>query len=320
MAKKVLVTGSCGFIYSNFIIYALQNTDWDLVSVDKLTYAGSRLNISHNKDIQMKRHKFYLADVCDYHTIEKIFDIEKPDIVIHSAAESNVDRSIDSSHEFIKTNVIGTHSMLEAAKNVHTPELFVNSSTDEVFGQILEGSFDESSMLDPRNPYSASKASADLLGQSYYETHGLPVVTTRCCNVFGPRQDITKLVPKSIVNVLTGKKIPIYGKGNQVRQWIYTRDVYNAVKCIIEKGTAGEVYNISSDQERTNIEIIDMMCKELGVGKEVLEFVDDRKGHDFRYAVDASKLKALGWKSEYELEGAIAHTVNWYRANKWGWK
>ena len=212
---KVLVTGSCGFIFSNFIIYALQDTKWDLVSIDKLTYAGSLYNISHNSNVHNKRHKFYLGDVCDYHFVKNVFDIEKPDIVIHGAAESHVDNSIEGSHAFVTTNVTGTHSMLEAALKVHMPQKFINISTDEVYGSVEEGFSLETDILEPRSPYSSTKASADLLGQSYYVTHGVPVITTRCSNNFGPRQHVEKFIPKTITNILTGQKIPLYGDGKE---------------------------------------------------------------------------------------------------------
>lgn len=311
---KVLVTGSCGFIFSNFVIYALQNTKWDIVSVDKLTYAGSLLNVP-----QVKRHKLYVGDVCDYHFIKKVFEIEKPDIVIHGAAESHVDNSIESSHDFVKTNVAGTHSMLEAALHVHTPERFINISTDEVYGSVEDGSSKESDPLEPRSPYSSTKASADLLGQSYFVTHGLPVITTRCSNNFGPRQHVEKFIPKVITNILTGKKIPLYGDGKNMREWIYVKDNFGALEAIIERGVPGEVYNISSGHEKQNIEVLDTIFDIMG-GRELLEFVEDRKGHDRRYSVDCSKIKSIGWEPQYEFESALAHTVGWYKANNWFWR
>jgi len=316
---KVLVTGSAGFIFSNFMIYAQQETDWDLISVDKLTYAGSLLNISHNADVFNKRHKFYMADVCDHHVIQKIFSIEKPDIVIHGAAESHVDNSIESSHNFVNTNVMGTHSMLEAALKVHTPQKFINISTDEVYGSVETGHSIESDPLEPRSPYSSTKAGADLLAQSYYTTHGLPVITTRCSNNFGPRQHIEKFVPKVITNILTDKKIPLYGDGKNKREWIYVKDNFYALKTIIESGVPGEAYNISSDAEMENIEILHTIFKLMGRGEGLLEYVTDRKGHDRRYSVDCSKLKTLGWKPQYELESALAHTIGWYKSNRWFW-
>lgn len=318
---KVLVTGSCGFIFSNFIIYALQETTWQLVSLDKLTYAGSLSNISYNTDVHNKRHKFYLGDVCDHHFVKKVFEMEKPDIVIHGAAESHVDNSIKNSHNFVSTNVLGTHSMLEAAREVHTPQKFINISTDEVYGSVEEGASLETDPLEPRSPYSSTKAGADLLGQSYAVTHGLPIITTRCANNFGPRQHVEKFVPKTITDFMQGKPMTLYGDGKNVREWIYVKDHFYALKTLIEKGEPGEVYNISSGEDRQNIEILRMLLGVFGLNeKEYIQYVKDRPGHDRRYSVDCSKLRALGWEPKYDLEAALAHTAGWYKSNTWFWK
>ena len=308
---KVLVSGSAGFIFSNFIIYSLQETDWDLVSIDKLTYAGSLKNVP-----QVKRHKLYVGDICDKHLVNKIFELEKPDLVVHGAAESMVDRSIQGSDEFVQTNVMGTHTMLDVALGYGVKK-FINVSTDETYGSIKSGSFTEQSKLEPRNPYSSSKAAADLMGQSYFHTYGLPVITTRCCNVYGPRQHVEKFIPKTITNVLTNKKIPLYGKGDNIREWIYVKDKFYALKLLIEKGIPGEVYNISSGQERTNTQVIETILNLMGVGKNLIEYVKDRQGHDFRYSIDCSKIKNLGWKAQYNFEEAIKHSIGWYKANPW---
>lgn len=315
MPYKVLITGSAGFIFSNFVIYALQNTKWDLVSVDKLTYAGSLLNVP-----QVKRHKMYIGDVCDYHFMQKVFEIEKPDIVIHGAGESHVDNSIQNSHNFVTTNVTGTHSMLEAALKAHTPQKFINISTDEVYGSVETGHSLEADMLAPRSPYSSTKASADLLGQSYFITHGLPVITTRCSNNFGPRQHVEKFIPKIITNILTDTKVPLYGDGKNMREWIYVKDNFNALVKIIESGVPGEVYNISSGHERQNIDVINTIFEMMDADRDLIEYVEDRKGHDKRYSVDCSKLKLLGWEPQYSFEGALAHTIGWYKANPWSWR
>jgi len=317
---KVLVTGSCGFIFSNFIIYALQETDWDLVSIDKITYAGSLSNISYNADVHNRRHKFYLGDVCDHHFVKKVFEIEKPDIVIHGAAESHVDNSIKDSHNFVSTNVMGTHSVLEAALHVHTPQKFINVSTDEVYGSVETGSSLETDPLEPRSPYSSTKAGADLLGQSYAVTHGLPVITTRCANNFGPRQHEEKFIPKAITNLLKDRPIPLYGDGKNIREWIYVKDHFYALKTLIEHGVPGEAYNISSGEDRQNIEILKMILMLMGADDSSIQYVKDRPGHDRRYSVDCSKLKALGWEPKYTLEGALAHTIGWYKSNTWFWK
>lgn len=317
---KILITGSCGFIFSNVVLYLLQHTKHDVVSVDKLTYAGSLLNISYNKDIYTKRHRFYLGDVCDYGFIAKVFEIEKPDIVIHGAAESHVDNSIENSSDFVRTNVTGTHSMLEAALKVHMPKKFINISTDEVYGSVETGSSLETDLLEPRSPYSSTKAAADLLGQSYITTHGLPVITTRCANNFGPRQHEEKFIPKIITNYFKGYPIPLYGDGKNIREWIYVKDHYFALNAIIEHGEPGEIYNITSNCEKENIEILDIMCDILPGARDLIKHVEDRPGHDRRYSVDSTKLRGLGWEPKYSLEDALLHTVEWYKKNTWFWK
>jgi len=312
---KVLITGSCGFIFSNVVIYLLQHTMWDIVSIDKLTYAGSLLNVP-----QVKRHKLYIGDICDYHFVRKIFEIEKPDIVIHGAAESHVDNSITGSHVFVNTNVMGTHSMLEAALTVHRPQKFINISTDEVYGSVETGQSKETDQLQPRSPYSSTKASADLLGQSYFTTYGLPVITTRCSNNFGPRQHVEKFIPKAITNIMTGKKIPLYGDGKNKREWIYVKDNYKAICTIIAKGIPGETYNISSGVEKENIEVVNTIMEIMNADESFIDHVKDRPGHDRRYSVDCNKLLALGWQPEYTFESALAHTIGWYKANMaWFW-
>lgn len=315
MYNKCLITGSCGFIYSNIVLYLQQHTNMQIVGFDRLTYAGSLLNAP-----QSKRYNIYLGDVCDQYLVNKLFEIEKPDIVIHAAAESMVDRSIIDSRAFISTNVIGTHNMLEAACRVHMPKKFINVSTDEVYGNIESGHSKETDQFAPRSPYASSKASADLLGQSYFTTYGLPIITTRSCNVFGPRQHVEKFIPKIITNILTKQKIPLYGDGQNKREWIYVKDNFYALMAIIEKGIPGEAYNISSGCEKTNIEIVNAIFDIMGEGKELLEHVKDRLGHDRRYSVDCSKLKALGWQAQYEFEDALRHTVGWYKSNPWSWR
>lgn len=319
---KILVTGSCGFVFSNFIIYALQHTNWDLVSIDKLDYAGSITNLpsSDTGPGLVKRHRFYLGDVADYHFTRKIFELEKPDIVIHGAASSHVDNSIKDSNDFIHNNVVGTHSMLDACVKSYMPKMFINFSTDEVYSQIAEGSFTEKDGLFPRNPYSASKASADLMGQAYFTTHDVPVITTRTCNIFGPRQNPEKLIPKVITNIISRKNVPVYGKGNQVREWIYVKDVFNALNFLINCGAPGEIYNISTNSEKTNLEVISGIIDYLGEGSDLIQHVEDRKAHDFRYSVDASKLIGLGWKPSYSFNDALKHTVGWYKHNSGFWR
>lgn len=317
MAKKILVTGSCGFIFSNFVLQTLMKTDYNVVSIDKLTYAGKITNLPLDA-INNKRHRLHIGDICDTHFVNKIFEIEKPDYVIHGAAESHVDNSILDPSVFIKTNVMGTNNMLNAALKVYTPEKFINISTDEVFGSKNFGESYETDALDPRSPYSASKASADLLGQAYYATYKLPVITTRCSNIFGPRQDVEKLIPKTINNIIKEKPIPIYGNGSQIRDWLYVNAKFEALNIILERGIIGEVYNIGAEHEIQNIEIVNMICDIMGTGKNLITFVEDRKGHDVRYQVNCNKLKELGWTNKYDFEEALRHTVGWYRANR-GW-
>jgi dTDP-glucose 4,6-dehydratase len=251
VAFKVLISGSCGFVFSNYIIYLLQHTDWDIVSIDKLTTSSFIGNV-----VQNKRHKLYIGDICDYHFVQKVFEIEQPEIILHGAAESFVDASLINSRSFMQSNVIGTHSMLEACLKGFMPKLFVNFETDEEYGEILSGSFKETDILKPRNPYSVSKAASDLMGQSYYTTFGVPVITTRCCNIFGPRQNKEKMIPKIISNILMNKPVPVYGEGKQIREWIYVKDVYLATQKIIECGKVGEIYNISANHEETNIDLV----------------------------------------------------------------
>jgi len=312
---KVLITGSCGFIFSNFIIYAQQETKWDLVSVDKLTHAGSLHNISYNNSVHNKRHKFYLGDVCDYDFISKIFEIEKPDIVIHGAVES-----MANSHTFVSTNIIGAHSMLEAALKVHMPQKFINISTDEVYGNIKNGQSDEKDILNPRNPYSSSKASADLLGQSYYTAYGLPVITTRCSNNFGPRQHVERFIPKVITNIITNQPIFLYGDGKDKRDWMYVKDKFRALQIIVENGIPGEVYNIGTNKEKENIEVIKTIFDIMGNGEDLLEYAETQVKHDRRHSVNNNKIKNLGWEPTYTFDGALAHTIGWYKANTWFWR
>jgi len=309
---KILITGTGGFIFSNVVLYLMQHTKHTVVGIDKLTYAGSLLNCPE----MGKRYRLRIGDVCDYDFVAKVFEIEKPDIVIHGAAESHVDNSIKGSHEFIKTNVLGTHSMLEAALKVHTPEKFINISTDEVYGSVVEGRSLETDAFDPRSPYSSSKASADLLGQSYFTTYGLPVIITRCCNNFGGRQHTEKLIPKTIFNIMNAKPIPVYGDGKQVREWIFVKDNYRALMKIIENGVPGQAYNISTDEGLTNLEVLDTIFEIMGGGEDLVEFVEDRPGHDLRYAVSSEKIRALGWSPMYEFKPALAHTIAWYKKNQ----
>lgn len=317
MSKKILITGTAGFIFSNVVIYLVQHTDYEIVGIDKLTYAGNPLNAPEIP----KRFRFRLGDVCDADFVNKVFEIEKPDIVVHACAESHVDNSIAGAGVFASTNVVGTQNMLSAALRVHTPEKFINVSTDEVYKEV-PGMATEETPLEPRNPYSATKAGADMLGQAFYKTYGLPIITTRCCNNFGPRQDVSKFIPKVIYNTLHNKKIPLYGTGENIREWLYVKDHFWALMDIIERGEPGQSYNISANIGKTNKEVLQTIFNVMGTGEGLVEHVEDRLGHDFRYSIDASKLRGLGWNPIYtDFEEAIGHTIDWYIKNHtWFWK
>lgn len=314
--KNLLITGGCGFIGSNFVRYMLENyQDCSIINLDKLSYAGNPDNL---RDIEKdRRYSFIKGDICDFKTVDKV--MANIDIVVHFAAETHVDRSIHSGTEFVNTNVLGTNVLLESAMK-NDLKRFIHVSTDEVYGSIQSGSFTETDMLKPSSPYSASKAGSDLLVHSYFVTHGFPAITTRCTNNFGPYQYPEKLIPLFITNLLKDKKVPVYGTGNNVRDWIYVLDHCRAIDFIIQRGKNGEIYNIGSGNERSNIEITENILELLEKDKSMIQFVEDRKGHDFRYSLDFSKINRLGWKPAYDFETAISETVHWYRQNRWWWE
>lgn len=317
--SKILITGGCGFIGSNFIRYLIKNSDYEIVNVDKLTYAGNLKNLI---DLQENpKYKFYKADICNYELIAYIIEKEKVDSIINFAAESHVDRSILSSQEFIRTNVSGTNILLELAKKFELKK-FLQISTDEVYGSLgNEGKFIEQTPLSPNSPYSASKAAADLLVRSYNHTYGIPALITRCSNNYGPYQFPEKLIPLMIINALNNKPLPVYGDGMNVRDWIYVDDHCDAILKVYEKGKIGEVYNIGAENEKPNIEIVKLILKELGKNESLITYVKDRPGHDRRYAIDATKIKSeLGWKSQHSFEIAIKKTIQWYIENKSWWE
>ncbi|MFN4110805.1 MAG: dTDP-glucose 4,6-dehydratase, partial [Ignavibacteria bacterium] len=317
--KKILVTGGCGFIGSNFIRYALKNSEYEIVNIDKLTYAGNLKNLI---DVQSnKRYKFYKADICNYELVSYIIEKERIDSIINFAAESHVDRSILSSQEFIRTNVTGTNVLLELTRH-HSLERFVQISTDEVYGSLgPDGKFTETSPLSPNSPYSASKASADLLVRAYNHTYGLPALITRCSNNYGPFQFPEKLIPLMIINAINNKSLPVYGDGMNVRDWIYVEDHCDAILKVFEKGEVGEIYNIGAENEMPNIEIVKLILKELGKDESLITFVKDRPGHDRRYAINATKIKTkLNWKPKHTFEAAIRETISWYLQNKLWWQ
>lgn len=318
--KKILVTGGAGFIGSNFINFILTNRD-DLfiVNLDKLTYAG---NLENLKEVENhKNYSFVKGDITNNELVDYLFKKYSFNYVINFAAESHVDRSILGSEVFFRSNVIGTNVLLEASRR-YGIEKFVQISTDEVYGSLgPTGLFTETTQLSPNSPYSSSKAAADVMALSFFHTFGLPVVITRCSNNYGPYQFPEKLIPLMIINSLNGKKLPVYGDGLNVRDWVYVIDHNRAVEIVLEKGRAGEVYNIGASREMKNIDIVKLILSKLTKPENMIEFVKDRPGHDRRYAIDSSKIQnELGWKPEFDFEIAINQTIEWYLKNKDWWE
>ncbi len=318
--KKILVTGGAGFIGSNFINYILKSRDdYFIVNLDKLTYAG---NLENLKDSELnKNYTFIKGDITNHELVNYIFEKFNIKYVINFAAESHVDRSISGSEIFFRTNVIGTNVLLEASRHFEV-ERFLQISTDEVYGSLGKtGLFTEQTPIAPNSPYSASKAASDMMVQAFHHTYGLPIVITRCSNNYGPFQFPEKLIPLMILNSLQNKKLPVYGDGMNVRDWIYVIDHNKAVELVFEKGKPGEVYNIGASNEMPNLEIIKLILQHLNKGAELIEFVKDRPGHDKRYAIDSNKIQTeLGWKPEFKFESAIQHTIDWYLKNKNWWE
>ena len=313
-----MITGGCGFIGSNFIRYVLEeDPSCRLVNLDKLTYAGNPDNLKDVEDDS--RYHFFLRDICDQRRVDEIFNEFAPDVVINFAAESHVDRSIGKPDDFIRTDVFGVFVLLEAAKR-HGVELFIQISTDEVYGSIEEGSFKESDPLIPSSPYSASKAGGERLAYSYFVTYKLPVVITRASNNFGRYQYPEKLIPLFITNALEDQPLPLYGDGKNVRDWLYVQDHCLAINFLIRHGEPGTVYNIGGGNERQNIEITHLILESLGKPKSLIRYVEDRKGHDRRYSLDCSNIRRLGWEPEHDFEMALRETAVWYQENVNWWK
>ena len=304
---QILVTGGAGFIGSNFVRYLLDEHDDSVVTLDALTYAGSTDNLDGVLD--HPHHEFVEGDIRNEDFVGDL--VADVDAVVNFAAESHVDRSIESAKPFVSTNIHGTQTLLDAAKDAGI-ERFLQISTDEVYGQILEGSFSEDDSLDPRNPYSATKAGADHLVRSFETTYDLPVLVTRTCNNFGPHQYPEKLIPKFIHHASEGKSLPIYGDGSNVREWIYVEDNCRALDLVLREGDVGEVYNIGSHEEKTNLEVTRAILEAVDADDDLIEFVDDRAGHDQRYALDTEKIEALGWEPEYSFEEGLERTVEYY--------
>jgi dTDP-glucose 4,6-dehydratase len=314
MKMKILVTGGAGFIGSNFVRYVLkQHPDYKIVVLDKLTYAGRKENLADVWD----RIVFLKGDIT---VREDVAEAARDcDCVVNFAAETHVDRSILMAGTFVLTDVLGVYNLLEIARESNMSK-FVQISTDEVYGHILKGSFKETDRLNPRNPYSASKAGAELLCHAYFETYGLQTIITRSSNNYGPYQHPEKLIPKTIINALLNKPIPVYGTGKNVRDWLYVEDNCEAIDVVLHKGKPGEIYNIGANQELENIQVVKTILKLTDKPQTLIKFVEDRRGHDLRYSVHTEKTQELGWRSSTGFSAGIEKTINWYRQNVEWWK
>ena len=314
--KNILVTGGAGFIGSNFIRFMLNKyPEIKILNLDKLTYAG---NLNSLKGIENnKNYRFIWGDIYDEKLVDNI--AKDCDTIINFAAETHVDRSIKDASKFLKTDVFGTCTLLEAARK-HDIKKFVQISTDEVYGHIIDGSFKETTPLNPRNPYSATKAAADRLAYSYFCTYDLPVVITRSSNNYGPYQYPEKIIPLFVTNLLRGLNVPVYGEGKQIRDWLFVADNCEAIDIVSKKGINGEAYNIGGENELKNIELTRNILKILNKPETMIDYVPDRLGHDFRYSLDCSKIKKLGWLPKTKFEDGLKKTVEWYVNNEWWWK
>ncbi|WP_337774640.1 dTDP-glucose 4,6-dehydratase [Mitsuokella jalaludinii] len=319
---NIIVTGGAGFIGSNFIYYMLKKHPADrIICVDKLTYAGNLETLE--AAMEKKNFKFIRADIADRQAVYRIFEQEKPDIVVNFAAESHVDRSIENPEIFLQTNVIGTSVLLDACRK-YGIDRYHQVSTDEVYGDLPldrpDLFFTEETNLKTSSPYSASKAGADLLVMAYHRTYKIPTTISRCSNNYGPYHFPEKLIPLMIINALSDKKLPVYGDGKNVRDWLYVEDHCRAIDLILQKGRVGEVYNIGGHNERANIDVVKTILKELGKSEDLIEYVADRKGHDRRYAIDPTKIHTeLGWEPETKFEDGIKKTVKWYLEHRDWW-
>jgi dTDP-glucose 4,6-dehydratase len=330
--RKLLVTGGAGFIGSNFIQYVVENEPyWEIVNLDLLTYAGHLENLS---TINTQKYSFVQGDICDSHLVEKIMTSNQIDTIVHFAAESHVDRSIEGPGAFVQTNIVGTYNLLEVARHHwktdegYVGKRFHHVSTDEVYGMLRkeEPAFTEETSYSPNSPYAASKASSDHLVRAYHHTFGLPITITNCSNNYGPYQFPEKLIPLIILNAVNGKPLPIYGDGQQIRDWLFVNDHCEAIVAVLKDGKIGETYNIGGENQFPNIKIVKKLCQLLDEylpdspyfpHENLITFVKDRPGHDFRYDIDISKIqKELGWMPKFSLEEGLAFTVKWYLNNK----
>ena len=306
---KILITGGAGFIGTNFVHYIHENYDYDIVVLDKLTYAGNKDNL---KDI-LPDIQFIRGDIGNEEDVKVA--MKDCDLVVNFAAETHVDRSITDPSIFVKTDVLGTYNLLEHVRK-YDVEKYLQISTDEVYGSIEDGSFTEESNIDPSSPYSASKAGGDVLVSAYHKTYDLPVMITRSSNNYGPYQYPEKLIPLFILNAMQDKPLPVYGTGENVRDWIYIMDNCSGIDSVLNKGKFGEVYNIGGGNEKTNIEITRMILDLLGKPEILITYVEDRLGHDLRYSLDSTKTRKLGWKPEWSFEDGLKQTVEWYKDNR----
>jgi len=312
---KLLITGGCGFIGSNFVRYILRRyRSYKIVNLDKLTYCGCKDNL---KDIEKdRRYEFVKGDICDEKLVDRL--TKKCDAVLNFAAESHVDRSIDDASDFVRTNVHGVQVLLEAARKNKVKKV-VQISTDETYGSIKKGSFEETSLLHPNSPYAASKAGGDHLALAYYTTFGVPVIVTRSSNNFGPYQFPEKIIPLFITNLLEDKKVPLYGDGMNVRDWLYVLDNCRAIDLVLHKGKVGEIYNIGGGYEIPNIKLTRVILKLMNKSDNMIKYVADRLGHDRRYSLVSKKIEKLGWRPTKDFKAAIKETVEWYKNNKRWW-
>ncbi|RJQ33022.1 MAG: dTDP-glucose 4,6-dehydratase [Actinobacteria bacterium] len=314
---KILVTGGAGFIGSNFVRLMLkQHPDYKIINLDKLTYAGNIDNLKGLED--NSNYSFIKGDICDAKLVSEIID-GSIDAVVSFAAESHVDRSITHPDEFVRTNVLGVNNLLNIAKAAKVPR-FIQISTDEVYGSIKEGSFKETDCLTPSSPYSSSKAGGDLLAMSYFITYKYPVIITRSSNNFGPYQYPEKLIPLFVTNAMEDKPLPVYGSGENMRDWLYVEDNCRGLDVVLHKGKEGEIYNLGAGNETPNMEITKEILGIMGKPESLITYVDDRLGHDFRYSIAVDKIKELGWQPKRNFKQALEETVKWYLENEWWWR